>query len=131
MTEHTSPDASPTSTTEDMTPHNDYNVTIAPRERTPDMAVQTFDGDFIYANGKQVQTAKCTRPIFNFAVLTAVILSALIASFIMLGVMGFNAPGTDWLKAIIAFCIGVFVPNPQIQKDTKTNTPPGSQSVVV
>jgi len=100
-----------------------YRVSVQSRERTPDMAVQTFDGDFIYANGRQVQTRCCTRPIFNFAVMTGMLCTVLATCLVMLWVFGFSSPGADWLKTIIAFCIGVFVPSPQIPKKKQSYGP--------
>jgi hypothetical protein len=102
-----------------------YRVNVASRERTPDMAVQTFDGDFVYANGRQVQTRCCTRPLFNFVVTAVLICGAFVTCMIMLSINGFTGPASEWLKTIAAFCMGVFVPNPQIEKN-KNNGPPRS-----
>ena len=88
------------------------------RNRTPDAAVQQFDGQFQEVYGRQVKTKRCTREVFNFVMVAVVITSVLLAAVITLAVRGLDAPGTPWLQAIVTFCIGVFVPNPQIRHST-------------
>jgi hypothetical protein len=96
----------------------DYAVKVKTRERTPDMAVQNFDGTFTKVNGRAVQTRRCTRPVVNFVVIFVVAFSAMMACMITLAVNGFEQPGATWLQTIAAFCLGVFVPNPQVKPET-------------
>ena len=91
------------------------SVKMEQRDRTPDMAVQDFNGNFQSVYGGSVKTRTCTREVFNFAVSAVIILSALLTCLILLGVYGFEAPGAEWLKTIAAFCLGVFLPNPQVK----------------
>lgn len=92
------------------------------RDRTPDAAVQNFDGSFTNVYGRTVRTQCCTREVLNFAVSAGLIMAVGMTCLILLGVLGFDSTGSEWLKAIISFCIGVFVPNPKLEKKPNATT---------
>lgn len=93
-----------------------YHVNVTTRERTPDMAVQNFDGTFDTVRAREVRTRFCNRALFNFVMTATVVLIALLTSLILLAVRGFDAPGATWLMTTASFCLGVFLPAPQIEK---------------
>lgn len=86
------------------------------RSQTPTTAVQSFDGGFQAVRAREVRTRACTRPLANFLVMTGVLVACLITAVVLLAVNGFNSTGADWLKTLIAFVLGVFVPNPHLPK---------------
>ena len=101
---------------------SEVSIKIGQRQRTPDMAVQGFDGNFQAVHGRKVQTRTCTRELFNFAVSFVIVFVALGACLIMLAVYGFESPGSTWLQTIAAFCLGVFLPNPQVKAEKNSFT---------
>lgn len=94
-----------------------YRIDVSTRERTPDYAVQNFDGTFDTVHAHDVQTRVCSRPLFNFIMVSALVLSALITCLVLLAVRGFEAPGSTWLQTMVSFCLGVFLPSPRIKKN--------------
>lgn len=99
--------------------HSKIEYRVQQRDRTPDMAVQGFDGNFHTVHAREVKTRVCTREVFNFAVSAAIVMSALLVCLILLAVRGFDAPGSEWLKTIAAFLLGVFLPNPSVKAHKK------------
>ncbi len=94
------------------------------RERTPDVAVQNFDGTFQSVYGREVRSSRCTKELLNFVVTCVLILGVAAVCLILLGYYGFQSAGSEWLKAIISFCIGVFVPNPTLKDPKPPPSPP-------
>lgn len=94
-----------------------YTIHLQTRERTPDVAVQQFDGTFQAVRAREVRTRTCTRQLVNFIIAFVICFSALGSCLIMLAVNGFEQPGAQWLQAIAAFCLGVFLPNPRVNKE--------------
>ena len=98
-----------TPSTEELTPPS------RARDRTPDVAVQNFDGTFDSVYAREVRSNCCTREVFNFAVTCILVLGVAAVCLVLLGIYGFESAGSEWLKAIISFCLGVFVPNPSLK----------------
>lgn len=93
-----------------------FKIQVQSRQRTPDLAVQGFDGHFNTVRAREVKTRCCTRAVMNF-VLTAIVLGSMLATcVILLVVNGFDAPGADWLMGIAGLCLGVFLPSPKVNK---------------
>ena len=112
-----------TSTTSDSPAHTGihlpttpYDMNLRTRERTPDFAVQTFDGDFEVVRANRVQTRRCNRQMFNFMMSAVIVSFVCIVSLLYLVIMGFDTPGASWLQTIVAFCVGVFLPQPAVKK---------------
>jgi hypothetical protein len=93
-----------------------YRVNVSTRDRTPDFAVQNFDGQFDTVHARDVRTRTCNRELFNFSIAAIIVMGALAFCLGMLVVNGFDGPGSAWLQTMAAFCVGVFLPNPQIKK---------------
>lgn len=120
--EHTRRAPSSTSSTESpqrtgiTLPSTPYDVNLRTRERTPDLAVQTFDGDFEVVRANRVETRRCNRNMFNFLMSALIVSFVCVVCLVYLVVVGFDSPGASWLQTIVAFCVGVFLPQPSVKK---------------
>ena len=101
----------------DMPDSHQYNVRVKSRQRTPDLAVQNFDGTFDTVHAREVRVRFCNRALFNFVMSAAIVIAALITCLVLLAVRGFDSPGASWLQTMASFCLGVFLPNPHIKKN--------------
>lgn len=91
-----------------------YNVNVTTRQRTPDLAVENFEGEYDAVYGREVRPRRCTRRLVNFALQATVVLLVLIASFIILVVKNFEGDGSTWLMGLVGLCLGVLIDGPRL-----------------
>lgn len=96
-----------------------YSATLMPRERTPEHAVQNFEGEFDIVHARNVTARRCNKNCLNFWFIGGVMMAITVVCIVMLAVNGLEAPGTAYWQTLLTFAIGVMVPNPKYKSSVK------------
>lgn len=96
-------------------PSSGYTTSINTKPRTPEHAIERFDGEIDYVNARHVHRAKCDESCLNFWMVMVVMVGIIITSATMLVMRGVNV-GENFWENLLTFSIGVLIPGPKYKK---------------
>lgn len=95
-------------------PSGDYVASINTRQRTPEFAVERFDGEYDMVSARNVVKRRCGSEMINFALIMCVLTAIIIVCICMLIISG-GVAGNFW-ENLLTFSLGVLIPGPKYKR---------------
>jgi hypothetical protein len=104
-----------------MPPNDNNRERPKQRQRTPEFAVENFDGEITQVHARQLIRSCCHKGTVNFIVYTSMLLSVMCFAVAMMIHVGFDGPGFTFYSGLFTFAMGCFAPAPKLKEPAPRN----------